>query len=59
MCETHVCKYITSTFLLLEKVAASGFRGIITYFDDEREESITMDLGMIEEMYKGIDENHF
>lgn len=22
MCETHVCKYITSTFLLLEKVAA-------------------------------------
>lgn len=25
MCETHVCKYITSTFLLLEKVAANVF----------------------------------
>lgn len=32
MCETHVCKYITSTFLLPEKVAANSPLLILDHF---------------------------
>lgn len=52
-----VCAYDIKT---LEKVIASGFRGVVTYFDEEREQTITIDLNMIENLYfdsiKGEDE---
>jgi hypothetical protein len=44
---------------ILEKVVASGYRGVITFFDDEKDQVITMDLGLIDQMAKGVDEAHF
>lgn len=44
---------------ILEKVVASGYRGVITFFDDEKDQVISIDLALIDQMSKGIDETHF
>ena len=44
---------------ILEKVVESGYRGVITFFDDEKDQTITIDLGLIDQMAKGIDVTHF
>lgn len=50
-----VCAHDMKT---LEKVVASGYRGVITFFDDEKEQVITVDLGQIENMYGEFLSNH-
>ena len=36
---------------IIEKVIESGFRGYVTYFDEEKQQTITIDLNMIENLY--------
>ena len=38
----------------IEKVIESGYRGVVSYIDDEKQETITMDLGFIERFYGGL-----
>jgi len=35
---------------VIEKVIESGFRGYVTYFDEEKQQAITIDLNMIDNM---------
>ena len=38
----------------IEKVIHSGYRGIVTYIDDENQQTITVDLGFVERYYGGL-----
>lgn len=51
-----VCAHDIKT---IEKVIKSGYRGVVTYFDDEKDQVITIDLATIDKMAKGIDKTHF
>ena len=38
----------------IEKVIESGYRGVVSFIDDEKQQTVTMDLGFIERFYGGL-----
>ena len=36
---------------IIEKVIESGYRGVVSYFDDEKEQTVTVNLGFIDDVY--------
>lgn len=36
---------------VIEKVVESGFRGYVTYFDEEKQQAVTIDLNMLDNLY--------
>ena len=39
---------------IIEKVIESGYRGVVSYIDDEKQQTVTVDLGFIERFYGGL-----